>query len=97
MLLSPFLVSLFPQPRTLVDIAIVGIALFTYHKYRKTINSSVAFDEHGNIVQLDCENLSNEGLVYDYDVELTASSYDARTVHSSVSVYERTLCAWLDN
>lgn len=67
----------------------IGIGLFTYHKYRKTIDSNVTLDKDGNVIQLDGENLSDEGLVYDHDVELIASSYDARPIHSSVSRLQR--------
>lgn len=63
---------------------VIGIALFTYHKYRKTVDSNVALDEHGNVIQLTGENLGSEG-PHDHDVELIASSYDSRPLHSSVS------------
>ena len=64
---------------------IIGIALFTYHKYRKTVDSKVALDEHGNVIHFNDENLSGEGSVYDRGVELIASAYDAGPTHSSVS------------
>ena len=33
--------------------AIIGIALFTYHKYRKSIESTVPLDAHGNPIEVD--------------------------------------------
>lgn len=62
-----------------------GIALFAYHKYRKVIDSNVALDAHGNVIQLNGGTLSDQELLYDSDVELIASSYDTRPIHSSVS------------
>ncbi|KAH0827327.1 triose-phosphate transporter family-domain-containing protein [Lanmaoa asiatica] len=62
----------------------IGIILFTYHKYRKTVDSNVALDVHGNVIQLNGENLGGERSIYDHDVELSARSYDARPIHSSV-------------
>jgi len=66
---------------------VIGIALFTYHKYRKTVDSNVTLDEHGNVIQLSDENLSGERPHdhHDDDVELIASSYDSRPIHSPVS------------
>jgi solute carrier family 35, member C2 len=31
----------------------IGIALFTYHKYRKSINSKMPLDVHGNPIEDD--------------------------------------------
>ncbi|KAF8550674.1 TPT-domain-containing protein [Imleria badia] len=76
--------ELTPVNITGVAITVCGIALFTYHKYRKTMDSNVALDEHGNVIRLDGEDSSDEGLVYDHDVELVASAYDARSIHSSI-------------
>ena len=36
----------------------LGIALFTYHKYRKSIDSKVPLDAHGNPIS---DDSSNEG------------------------------------
>ena len=85
MLVSPFAVGLHSWSTALANIVIIGIALFTYHKYRKTVDSNVALDEHGNVIYFNGENLSGEGSVYDRGVELIASPYDARPIRSSVS------------
>lgn len=69
---------------SLADIVRIGIVLFAYHKYRKTVDSNVALDAHGNVIQLD-ENMSGEGMVYDHDVELIARSRNSRPRRSSVS------------
>ncbi|EIW82634.1 TPT-domain-containing protein [Coniophora puteana RWD-64-598 SS2] len=42
--------ELTPLNITGVGITVCGIALFTYHKYRKSISSEVALDENGNAV-----------------------------------------------
>lgn len=63
----------------------IGIALFTYDKYRKTVDSNVALDAHGNVIQLDSEYLSGEGSTCGHDVELSARPHDSRPLHSSVS------------
>jgi len=34
-------------------VAFCGIGLFTYHKYRKSIESPIALDEHGNPIEVD--------------------------------------------
>ena len=49
-------------PLNIVGVAITvsGIMLFTYHKYQKSINSTVALDAHGNPVIDDQEDLSHE-------------------------------------
>ncbi|KIM79047.1 hypothetical protein PILCRDRAFT_823899 [Piloderma croceum F 1598] len=45
--------ELTPLNITGVAITICGIALFTYHKYRKSIESTVPLDAHGNPVEVD--------------------------------------------
>ncbi|TFL04803.1 triose-phosphate transporter family-domain-containing protein [Pterulicium gracile] len=49
-------------PLNIVGVAITvsGIMLFTYHKYQKSINSTVALDAHGNPVIDDQQDLSHE-------------------------------------
>jgi len=76
--------ELTPVNITGVGITVCGIALFTYHKYRKTVDSNVGLDGHGNVIHFNGEHLSGEGSVYDRGVELIASPYDARPTHSSI-------------
>src|ERR1700685_4222144 len=38
----------------------LGIALFTYHKYRKSIESTVPLDAHGNPIELDDDHGRDE-------------------------------------
>ncbi|KAG8213556.1 triose-phosphate transporter family-domain-containing protein [Butyriboletus roseoflavus] len=76
--------KLTPVNITGVAITVCGIVLFTYDKYRKTVDSNVALDAHGNVIQLDDENLSGEGSLYGHDVELIARSHDSRAKHSSL-------------
>ncbi|KAF8124919.1 TPT-domain-containing protein [Boletus edulis] len=76
--------ELTPVNITGVVITVFGIALFTYHKYRKTVDSHVALDEHGNVIQLNGESRSDQGMEYDHDVELTASSCYVRPIHSPI-------------
>ena len=47
-----------------------GIVLYTYHKYRKSIESPVPLDPHGNPLSTDDEAL---GATYDETVRLTSS------------------------
>lgn len=74
---------------SLADVARIGIVLFTYHKYRKTVDSKVTLDAHGNVIQLNSDNPSGEGSVFGHDVELVAGSYDATPIHPSVSWLKR--------
>lgn len=71
----------------------IGIALFTYHKYRKTIDSDVVLDEHGNMIQFTGENLNGEATAYDRDVELTTRLRGSRPLGSSVRPSRLTLLA----
>ncbi|KIJ67490.1 hypothetical protein HYDPIDRAFT_25939 [Hydnomerulius pinastri MD-312] len=71
--------ELTPLNITGVAITICGIALFTYHKYRQTMDSNVALDAHGNAIQLDGEGVSGiSGSGREFDVELDARSRTAR-------------------
>lgn len=72
--------QLTPLNITGVSITICGIILFTYHKYRKSIESAVPMDGHGNPIPTD-EDLSeaNDGqngypIELDETVRLTADS-----------------------
>ncbi|KAH7888311.1 triose-phosphate transporter family-domain-containing protein [Phlebopus sp. FC_14] len=71
--------ELTPVNITGVAITICGIALFTYHKYRKTLDSDVALDSHGNAIQLDDSGdpgVASPGSAF--DLEDVASSHPAR-------------------
>ncbi|KAI0055103.1 TPT-domain-containing protein [Artomyces pyxidatus] len=53
--------ELTPLNITGVAITVCGIALYTYHKYRKSVDSTVPLDAHGNpIVDLDDANIALE-------------------------------------
>jgi len=52
--------ELTPLNITGVGITICGIALFTYHKYRKSIESTVPLDAHGNPIELDDDHGRDE-------------------------------------
>ncbi|EIN12087.1 TPT-domain-containing protein [Punctularia strigosozonata HHB-11173 SS5] len=39
-----------------VGITVCGIALYTYHKYRKSMESTVPLDAHGNPIEIEDEN-----------------------------------------
>ncbi|KAF9231398.1 triose-phosphate transporter family-domain-containing protein [Melanogaster broomeanus] len=70
--------ELTPVNITGVSITICGIALFTYHKYRCTVNSNVALDAHGNPIQVDDHNYTRvQGSARDFDVELDATTRTA--------------------
>ncbi|KAJ7502848.1 triose-phosphate transporter family-domain-containing protein [Mycena galericulata] len=45
--------SLTPLNITGVAITVCGIALFTYHKYRKSLETAVPLDAHGNPISID--------------------------------------------
>ncbi|KAF9219603.1 TPT-domain-containing protein [Gyrodon lividus] len=66
--------ELTPVNITGVSITICGIALFTYHKYRSTVDSNVALDAHGNAIQVDDDG----GCACDFDVEMDTRSRTAR-------------------
>jgi len=67
--------ELTPLNITGVAITTSGIALFTYHKYRKTVDSHVALDGHGNPIQVNDDNIVDPGR----DLELNvARSHVAR-------------------
>ncbi|KAG9316194.1 triose-phosphate transporter family-domain-containing protein [Chiua virens] len=75
--------ELTPVNITGVVITVCGIALFTYDKYSKTVDSNVALDAYGNVIQLDGEDPSSEGS-YDHAVELSQRSSDVRRSRSSI-------------
>ncbi|KAL1681795.1 triose-phosphate transporter family-domain-containing protein [Schizophyllum commune] len=62
--------ELTPLNITGVAITVSGIVLYTYHKYRKSIESPVPLDPHGNPLSTDDEAL---GATYDETVRLTSS------------------------
>ncbi|PFH52067.1 hypothetical protein AMATHDRAFT_141107 [Amanita thiersii Skay4041] len=63
--------KLTPLNMTGVGITVCGIGLFTYHKYRKSINSTVPLDAHGNPIQAGAsgerDTLNEQG----YHIELS--------------------------
>ncbi|EGN99596.1 hypothetical protein SERLA73DRAFT_88092 [Serpula lacrymans var. lacrymans S7.3] len=62
--------ELTPLNITGVGITVCGIALFTYHKYRKSVDSNVALDAHGNPIPIR-NDINGDFSVNDYDgVEL---------------------------
>jgi len=61
--------ELTPLNVTGVGITVCGIALFTFHKYRKSIDSPVPLDAHGNLV--DMETRTEE---QDYQIELSETA-----------------------
>lgn len=77
--------ELTPVNITGVAITVCGIALFTYHKYRKTVDSNVVLDVHGNVIQSIDENLNGEATAYDRDVELTTRLRSLITTQESGS------------
>ncbi|KAF8840243.1 TPT-domain-containing protein [Paxillus ammoniavirescens] len=71
--------ELTPVNITGVSITICGIALFTYHKYRSTVDSNVALDAHGMPIPVDDDNrIGAGGSEYDFDVELDSRLRPAR-------------------
>lgn len=55
----------------------VGIALFTYHKYRKSIDSTVPLDAHGNAVGEDFEDTHNLHTLADEERQPLAAGADS--------------------
>jgi solute carrier family 35 protein C2 len=45
------------KDRLKIQIICIGIAVFTYHKYRKSIDSPVPLDAHGNPIPLEDDEL----------------------------------------
>ncbi|KIM53643.1 hypothetical protein SCLCIDRAFT_1222611 [Scleroderma citrinum Foug A] len=76
--------ELTPLNITGVAITTCGIALFTYHKYRKTVDSHVALDAHGNPIQVDDDNISSPGR----DVELNVASSHATRPKTHLHAHE---------
>ncbi|KAH7916521.1 triose-phosphate transporter family-domain-containing protein [Hygrophoropsis aurantiaca] len=77
--------ELTPLNITGVAITVCGIALFTYHKYRKSIESPVALDALGNAIQVnrDVPRISI-GSAHEYDFELnTADMHSVHTVRDA--------------
>ncbi|KAK2467852.1 hypothetical protein APHAL10511_000147 [Amanita phalloides] len=62
--------KLTPLNITGVGITVCGIALFTYHKYRKSVYSSMKLDVHGNPVIIDADTRSDTLNERDYQTEL---------------------------
>jgi solute carrier family 35, member C2 len=66
----------------------IGIALFTYHKYQKSIDSTVPLDAHGNPVELDDENRGTEAGTYvELDQTDRMNSYLSGAVSEAVSQF----------
>ncbi|TFK74541.1 TPT-domain-containing protein [Pluteus cervinus] len=63
--------ELTPLNITGVGITICGIALFTYHKYRKSIDSTVPLDAHGNPIVVDDEDDRRDLRSYGIELEET--------------------------
>jgi len=68
--LSPVIFGdeLTPLNITGVAITVCGIALYTYHKYQRSISSTVPLDAHGNPIPSE-EDLTANGLASAFDVD----------------------------
>jgi len=64
---------------------LVGISLYTYHKYRKSIDSPVPLDAHGNPIQADNENDASS---VSGDILESALSFELRERERLASSYE---------
>jgi len=74
--------QLTPLNITGVSITICGIILFTYHKYRKSIESTVSLDGHGNPIPTDDDLLEGNDRQNGYHIELDETlrlTVDSRT------------------
>ncbi|KAI6044657.1 triose-phosphate transporter family-domain-containing protein [Pisolithus marmoratus] len=60
--------ELTPLNITGVVITTCGIALFTYHKYRKTVDSHVALDTLGNTIRADDDSILSPGRDFELNV-----------------------------
>ncbi|KAL4080170.1 triose-phosphate transporter family-domain-containing protein [Scleroderma yunnanense] len=76
--------ELTPLNITGVTVTTCGIALFTYHKYRKTVDSHVALDAHGNPIQVDDDNVASPGR----DVELNVARSHATRPKTHLHAHE---------
>jgi len=86
--------NLTPLNVTGVGITVCGIALFTYHKYRKSLETAVPLDAHGNPISMDhlvtgsVDGRTSNHLELDETARLTRGSDefdgddDASTYHS---------------
>ncbi|KAF8170285.1 triose-phosphate transporter family-domain-containing protein [Mycena galopus ATCC 62051] len=84
-------------PLNLIGVAITvcGIALFTYHKYRKSLETAVSLDAHGNPISIDgaVDEHTSSYVELDETARLTragtqdddddASTYQSRTLFSA--------------
>lgn len=61
-----------------------GIALFTYHKYRKSMDLNISLDASGNPVTIE-DGVSYSGLVQDDIEELRPLTVDDTHLRGSVS------------
>ncbi|KAF9268768.1 TPT-domain-containing protein [Marasmius fiardii PR-910] len=59
--------QLTPLNITGVAITVCGIVLFTYHKYRKSLESTVPLDGHGNPINLEMDDVHGD---QEYEAEL---------------------------
>ncbi|KAJ7128950.1 triose-phosphate transporter family-domain-containing protein [Mycena crocata] len=81
--------SLTPLNITGVAITVCGIALFTYHKYRKSLETAVPLDAHGNPISIEhVENGPADGrtsshVELDETARLTRGSDDCDAVRSA--------------
>ncbi|KAJ7647562.1 triose-phosphate transporter family-domain-containing protein [Roridomyces roridus] len=78
-----------------VGITVCGIALFTYHKYRKSLDSTVPLDAHGNPISIDqdADGMTMSHVELDETMRLTRGSdefdgeddetYQSRTLFSA--------------
>ncbi|KAF8629221.1 hypothetical protein AX17_005804 [Amanita inopinata Kibby_2008] len=74
--------ELTPLNVTGVAITVCGIALFTYHKYRKTIESTIPLDAHGNPITADVslEKSPDASVLADEDCPIELSETSRFTV-----------------
>lgn len=61
----------------------IGICLYTYHKYRKSIDSQVPLDLHGNPIS--DEDLGGSGVALDLGYIHENARYSAEEAQQSVS------------
>ncbi|KAF8995468.1 triose-phosphate transporter family-domain-containing protein [Cyathus striatus] len=71
--------KLTPLNITGVGITVCGIALFTYHKYKKTMASPIPLDAHGNPVMVDGSNIRDND---DYHIQLNQEESTPLTMMS---------------
>lgn len=62
-----------------VGITVCGIALFTFHKYRDSIDGRLSVDAQGNMIMIDDENMGDlSDSVHGVDFELSAADLGRR-------------------